>query len=361
MTTDHENVLPPAVRRQVEQADAIIAQMNQQQQPPTDPNPAAIPTEPKQVTPPPAPPKPSDPPSDPPTDPEAKPREDWKHKYSVLKGKYDAEVPRLTADLRETRSALTQTREQLNTLQATVAALQEVNKKPPAPATPPVTPEEIEQFGPDLIDVVKRVAQEAVAPYVDRKVGEVSSSVKQVNESVASAGKTMAELARARVYERLDRDVQGWESINKSEKFVAWLHEEDGLSGEPRGAVLRRAFERNDADRVVKIFKGFQKEHVVETPDPGSSTPPADPPTDPAPEPQKNLDDLVAPGTPKTGSTDAQAESGKGRIWTQKDIRDFMAWKNEFVKKRPGEELPKDMAELERDLFKAQNEGRIRA
>jgi hypothetical protein len=72
------------------------------------------------------------------------------------------------------------------------------------------------------------------------------------------------------------------------------------------------------------------------------------------------LDELVAPGTPKTGPTDAPLESGKGRIWTQKDIGSFYAKKNELIKKDPNKELPDDIKALERDLFKAQTEGRIR-
>lgn len=372
-STNHENVLPPAVAKQVAQADAIIEQLN------ADPeNPAAMPTEPQQVTPPPPPPKPDDPPADPPApadpppadppvDPPADPpaggrRTDWKQKYNVLKGKYDAEVPRLHADLREARTQITGLTEQLNTVQATVASMQAVNTPPAEPAAPLVSQEEIDQFGPDLIDVVKRVAKEAVAPYVDEQVGKVSTTVKQVEGSVASTQKDVAESARERLYEVLDDKVPGWSTINQSPEFVAWLNEEDGLSGQLRGHVLHAAFNRNDAGRVVKIFESFQQEHAVENTDPDPATPSNETPAEETPneEPQQNLDDLVAPGTPKTGPTGAQDESGKGRIWTQKDIDALYAAKNEFVKKRPNDELPKELADAERDLFKAQTENRIR-
>ena len=45
---------------------------------------------------------------DPELTPELKPeRKDWKQKYSVLKGKYDAEVPRLSQEVRDANSRIT--------------------------------------------------------------------------------------------------------------------------------------------------------------------------------------------------------------------------------------------------------------
>ncbi len=65
----------------------------------------------------------------------------------------------------------------------------------------------------------------------------------------------------------------------------------------------------------------------------------------------------MAPGTPKTGTASAPNESGK-RVWTRNDIQALYAEKNEFVKK--GKKIPERIEKLERDLFKAQAEGRLR-
>jgi hypothetical protein len=179
-----------------------------------------------------------------------------------------------------------------------------------------------------------------------------------VDENVASSKKSMAELARERLYEKLDTKVSGWETINKDAKFLDWLKDlPNEYAEEPRGVTLRRAFEHNDADRVVKIFKSFQAEHVVENTDPDPAAPQT--PNEGKEEPQQNLEELVAPGTPKTGSTDAPSESNK-RIWTQQSISDFHREKTEFIKKRPGHPIPERLVDLERDLFAAQAEGRIR-
>lgn len=281
--------------------------------------------------------------------------------YSVLKGKYDVEVPRLHEDLRSANRGMSSMQDQMNTMQATMAAMQEVSKTPPAPPAPLVTDEEIERFGPDLIDVVKRVATEAVSPYVDQRVGEVAASVSSLREKASNLETGVAESARNRLYERLHTAVPGWDVINKDPVFVSWLGTVEPLTGQQRGSLLRTAFERSDSERVVAFFKSFQKEHVVEAIDPNVATPTGDPAALETPgEPQQTLEDLVAPGTPKTGSTDAHEESGKGRIWTQTDITEFYTYKNEFIKKNPNKDLPDNVLALEKDLFAAQSDGRIR-
>lgn len=348
MSDSHENVLPPAVQAQVDRADELIAQLNADEESAPEPTPEPEPTQRAEPEPQPEP--------DPEPAPESSQRTDWKHKFSVLQGKYDAEVPRLHDELRHAREQNRTLNERLNTLEATIASMKTVNEPKPEPKAT-LTQDEIDQFGPDLIDVIDRKAQEVADRIVEQRFGKVEQSINQVSEKVASTDKTVAKSARERLYERLDSKISGWEAINQSPKFWEWLKLEDPYVGQPRGALLKAAFEQNDADRVIKFFEGFQKEHAVETSDP----------TDPAPakeedksEPQGKLDELVAPGTPKTGSTSAQEESGKGRIWTQKDISEFYARKNEWIKSSPNKDLPKEMEAMERDLFKAQSEGRIR-
>ena len=345
MSDQHDTVLPAAVRKQVEQADAIIARMNEEAgeapegiESEDTPEGAEAAPEPKQ-------------------EPKKEAKDtDWQHKYSVLQGKYDAEVPRLTSDLRESQQTVRSLEDKLRKLETTVATMQEVNSPKKEPITENlITQDEIDQFGPDLIDLVNRVAKQAVAPYVDKKFNEVSKSVKQVGESVASTQESVAKSAREKLFDRLDSAVEGWREINRDQAFVGWLNQVDEFSGEPRGVLLRAAFERNDADRVIKFFKGFQKENAVDD----ASDQQADAP-ERKQESQQSLDKLVAPGQPKTGTTGAQEGSGKGRIWTRKQISDFYTEKNEFIKAHPNRDIPKRLAQLEEDLFAAQRENRIR-
>jgi hypothetical protein len=173
--------------------------------------------------------------------------------------------------------------------------------------------------------------------------------VKQVDEKVATSQKSMAESKRQQVFDRLTAAVPDWEAQNEDENFLNWLDEQEGLTGRPRAYFLTEAMKNADADKVIAYFTSFQSENAAATP--------AEPAPEPTPEPQVKLDELTAPGTPQTGTASAPNESGK-RVWTRADIAQFYADRNEFVKK--GKPIPKEMTKLERDIFAAQAEGRVR-
>lgn len=173
----------------------------------------------------------------------------------------------------------------------------------------------------------------------------------------------MAKSEREKLIEYMNEHVSNWLEVNEDPKFIEWLDQYDPYAGEVRGKLLKQAFERNEAVRVANFFKGFLNENaaVKQTQDSGSTAPQGQegghPPAEGQQEPQAKLDDYMAPGTPKTGPDGAQEGSGK-RVWTRGEIRDFQNRKNEFVRK--GRPIPEEYEKLERDLFKAQQEGRIR-
>src|SRR5690606_8296171 len=158
------SAVPRQVKAQADKAREAIDQIKKAQQEagaaaevvaashatPPAPTPAAAPSEP---APPPQPPSQQPQPLD----------EDWKHKYEVLQGKYSAEVPAMAEELRRTRGML----ERLQ------AELEELRKAPPTPASTPDTtlikPEEIDEFGPELYDFVRRVARAEVLPELETR------------------------------------------------------------------------------------------------------------------------------------------------------------------------------------------------
>lgn len=275
------------------------------------------------------------------------------HKYKVLQGKYNAEVPRLQAQLRESTELVTELRQRVNNTESLLAAMSAAPSntpaEPPPPATPPgISEEERAQFGPDLIDVIERVAAAKVMPEIEQRVAPLKTTVEQASQRASQAEHSMAVSEREKTLNALEAAVPDWQQQNEDQGFLNWLNEKDAYAGVPRGKLLTDAFRANDANRVIAFFKGFQTENAVVTP----STP-----APPVVEPQVNLADQVAPGTPKTGTTSAPNESGK-RQWSRNDISAFYAKKNEFVTK--GVPIPDEFQQLERDLIAAQREGRIR-
>ena len=274
------------------------------------------------------------------------------HKYKVLQGKYNAEVPRLQAQLRESNELVSELRQRVNnteSLLATMSAVDKATPAAPAAAAPSgITEEERAQFGPDLIDVIERVASAKLLPEFDSRVAPLKTTVEQASQKASHAEQSMAVSKREKTLAALEAAVPNWEQQNEDQGFLNWLNEKDAYAGLPRGQLLTDAFRANDANRVIAFFKGFQTENAVVTPSA---------PTPPVVEPQVKLEDLTAPGTPKTGSTSAPNESGK-RQWSRNDISAFYAKKNEFVTK--GIPVPDEYQKLERDLIAAQREGRIR-
>lgn len=343
MSRDDESVvLPKAVQEQISAADEIYNAIynpedGEKPEEGTEPEVAQKPEETPEPEPEVA--------QQPEQKPEPQPEEDsFEHKFKVLKGKYDKEVPRLHRQLRDLTNENSRLKERGARLEAEVKRL---NEKP-EPKEPALTQEEIDQFGPDLIDIIRRVAKEETGVVLDK-------NLKQVKEKVDDADDGVSESDRRQMLADLADAVPGWEKQNEDEDFLAWLDQNDPMSGRVRMEMLAEAYKKCDAPRLIAIFKGFQKENAVVTPD--------DEPSDETPaeskKPEQPLEDLVAPGTPKTGSAGAQNESGK-KVWTQTEIQEFYTYKNEFIKKNPEKELPEKVIQLERDLFKAQSEGRIR-
>jgi hypothetical protein len=342
------NALPKAVRRQIEQSNKIIDELYGKDKPADEQPPVEQPIAAKPVEQPAA----EKPPVEQPAAP-TPPSDTAEQRYKVLQGKYNAEVPRLNHQVSEQNEIIRDLRQRQNNLEALIASMNTV-KAPAAEkvvAKPAVSPEEIEQFGPDLINLIERVSRGAVLPEVATRLKPVEDRFAQVEQNTSNLQMGVARSAREKLIQALTGAVPSWEQQNKDPIFLGWLDQVDPYSGVRRGELLTRAFNANDTNRVIAFFTGFLNENAAVTSDPSKSAPVEQP------EAQRTLDDLVAPGTPKTGSAGAQNESGK-RVWTQKDIQSLYAQKNEHVKRNA--EIPKELAALERDLIKAQREGRIR-
>ncbi len=350
------SALPKAVQKQIDEANTLIdivypkpkldadGNVIEPVAEPTPAEPAAVVVEPDPAAPTPTPePTPED--------------ESAEHKYKVLQGKYNAEVPRLQGELKEAKNFIGDLQQRVTNTESLLASISHVRSEPLKPEVPAVTElpvvteDETKQFGPDLEDYIERVAARKLMPEIDARLVPVASRIEGVEQNASQAAHDVAVSEREKVMLALTEAVPEWEKQNEDEDFLKWLNETDPYAGVLRGQLLTNAFQTHDSVRVIAFFKGFQTENAVVTPEP-----PPTPPAIPVVEPQATLEDLVAPGTPKTGTTSAPNESGK-RVWTQKDISAFYAKKNEFVVK--GIKIPEEYEAYERDLFKAQHEGRI--
>ncbi len=307
--------LPRAVieaERKAEEALQRLAASKQQPSqvegatPPTDaPAPS---TEPVSATPAPAASDPAPAPA--PTEGDEK----WEARYKTLHGKYNAEVPRLHAAIKE-RDA------KLNSLTEEVEALKVLMAKPKESL---IKPEEVSEYGEPLVDLIRRAAREEVS----NKDGEIAELRRELGEVKVKTTETK----EVDFYEKLANAVPDWMAVNDDPNFHEWLGELDELTGAQRQVLLSQAEEGRDADRVARFFKAYRR--VQE-----QTSAAAD----------NSLASQVAP----VGSRVDAPPAGK-KIWTRAEIADF------YSRDRKGEFTEEKAAAIDTEIQLAIREQRVR-
>lgn len=315
--------LPRAVQQQVEDADALVARLNGTQtvnpetgEPIENPQPAPEP-QPQDVSP----------------EPEPKPavsEETWEQKYHTLKGKFDAEVPRLYAQVREMNSQIGQLTTDLAEAKAAQAQ--------PVPASTPslITEQDKEAFGSDLIDLIER-ATEAKLSGSRQLEAKLTAEIAELKGKLGNVTERQVVSDKDRYENALTAAVPDWQALNVDQGFLNWLAEVDPVYGMPRQYALTNAYEALDAHRTATIFNQYKK----------SVAPPAQ---------SNNRADLqrqVAPTRSRTSPAPTNPNVDK-RIYNQKDIDAFYSdWRRGMIDEA-------EAVQIEKDIHAATTEGRIR-
>ncbi len=317
--------LPKQVEAQLRELEALEKQLNDAQNPaPADPapNPAEPPQDPQPA---PAEPKPVEP-TPTPTEPVVA-EEKWEQKYKTLKGMYDAEVPRLHADLRDLKAQVDALRK--------AAETKPVEPAKPAVAEKLVTDADVEAFGSDLIEVQRKVAREVAAEFR----GELDAMRAENEKLREQLNNTGTQVSEASFEQRLYRLVPDFETVNADPKWIAWLNEVDPLLRAPRATVAQQAFNRGDAEGVAHYVAMFKK-----------SVAPVEPTADKTTELELQIQ-------PNRSATSTPPASQKGKIYTNADIEKMFRKATDLGVKGRVEEAKK----LEAEIDAAFMEGRVTA
>lgn len=341
--------LPTQIQKQVEEANALIKQRygsaaegedspsevappaDDAEQTPQNAAEGVNPPEGDDVTPPPAP-------------PEDENSQTFAQRWRSLQGVFNATNQQLTS----ARQRIQQLETVLATMQATAPVSHQVsvdqyNK-------PHVSEDDVKEYGSEMVDFARRVAREEAAPLAQafdmmrREIEQLRGVVPVVN-SVAA---TQRMSSRDTYFAQLTSQFPDWRAINESPSFHEWCLTPDPMTGITRQTYLEDAQRGFDVPRTVNIFTQFVREA-------GGSVAPQPPQAASKPNPAASeLQMQVAPGR-STATAGAPPARKDARVWTPESVKNF--YRDVTAGKYRGRDAERQ--ELERDLFRADSEGRF--
>lgn len=238
-----------------------------------------------------------------------------KHAHTVLQGKYKAEVPRLSAELKQRKG-------ELEALQTENARIKEEQAQAPSQPSDYGIPEE--EYDESVVRMAERVS--------DSKTKQVVEAMQTKMDAVQNQ---LAAQTQASFYGELERLVPDWETVNAQDEWLTWLDETDRYTGVTRQALLDDAFNAGDVVRTANFFEDFK----------GTEKTPAQQKTATAP----SVSSQVVP------------RSTSGAPVSQKPTMTMAEWeaKVQRVTSQRGSHTAESLRELEAELDAAIREGRV--
>ena len=269
----------------------------------------------------------------------------WENRFKALKGRFDAEQ-------RRTRETVEQFEQRMQEMARQANPPQPLPGEGELPVL--VSQKDIEDYGADLIDVIKRAAQEAVAPMLK----PIAQTVGQVQAQVETTASETSKQFLSRMHNNMDQSVPGWQDLNHDPNFIAWTKRNDVFSGLNRQELLQKAWYAGDSNRVAAFFQSYLAEEAATDPaaaqarqQAGGHAPAPNGAGPASPPPRVTLEALAAPGRARAA---AVAPAGKP-VWTADGISAF------YMDVATGKFRGRDAERIatEADLMSAQREGRI--
>lgn len=250
--------------------------------------------------------------------------DNWEHKYKVLKGKYDKEVPRLTREIRTLKQEKDQLLQRLSLLEQVVSETMYRQKQASAPQT-------VEDEDTDLAKLKEEYPEiySAVYKMVEKKIKrEVEPQLAQVHATAVQNS----------FYGRLNALAPEWKTLNSDPDFLDWLSQpSDEIPSKTRHQLMLSAYNEGDADTVAHFFNKYLSQIKASEGEVNMS------------QQKPQAEKAVAPPYKKT------AQSGKAskRVFTESAIKQF------YTDLALGKIPPEKREQLENQVLEAIMENRI--
>lgn len=263
---------------------------------------------------------------------EAGGRTDWKSKYLTLQGMFNADVPRLNAELKEAKA-------RIDELSGKLETKQESDQK----AQHETVSSELQQklqdaLGPDVAETISKIVDGRMEGSMDELRQAVDKNLEPVKQQASQAANTSTQ---TQFEIALSHQVPDWRQVDSAPGFQEWLGESDGLAGATRQEMLVQAYQAGDVQRVARFFETF-KSLSDKVSDHGAAS-----------SNQAQPDPLAEQEAPSRAGS-SPATPGDKPVFKREDVSRF--YKDVALGKIP----PKEAAEQEAQIVAAVKENRIR-
>lgn len=246
--------------------------------------------------------------------------------------------------------------QRITSLESVIAMMQSA---PPAPQPQAprgqesfITDRDREEYGEEMLDFTTRVARQEAAE-LREELAEARQMIQQMGQqfqtlqsqvvpTVQRVAHNQQRTAEQEFFTALAGVVPNWERVNSDRRFHEWLLSQDAMTGITRQVYLADAQKNLDVRRVASIFNSYLGS-TGSQPQAVSRKAPTD-----------ELQNQIAPG--RTLSAPAPS-ANEARKWTRAEITQL--YEDKTHGKFVGREA--EFTALERDIFKAQSDGRIAA
>lgn len=249
----------------------------------------------------------------------------WQHRFDVLKGKYNTEVDALRKDLKAANEKVESLNAEIEKLKQSGAGDGNVMEQLHG-----LSPEEIEEFGPDLVKFVQRVVQSSVKPD-----SEVAARLERLEQERKAEEEERREAAKADFWSSLKASHPDFSEVNDDVEFHRFLMGPHPLDGRRYQDHLTEAQHHLNSRRVIAIFDAFKDAQA------NGAAPQKSPP-------EEQIEPNPARGA---GEDDARAEDKPSFL--RSEISQF------YVDAGLGRYSEADRAAKEKQIFEAQRAGRI--
>lgn len=164
-------------------------------------------------------------------EPESRQADDWQQKYNVLKGKYDAEVPRLQAQVADLSDRVAFYSDMLSQKQQ---QQQEPEEKP-------------RSWIDDLADEYDEDSS------IVRAMREQEKTIKQLQSQLGGVAQSTAQTQQQRFYQSIEAKAPQWAALNNDAGFNSWLDSSGGY----RRMAMNAAAQSMNADAVAALFNEY--------------------------------------------------------------------------------------------------------